>query len=251
MSKGKKFFLVSQVNSQLLRDKFQKRLVEKGFIEEIPICENETIVIEETNQNAKLRKVIITQLNDNLDKFTIKRIWRVNLEKEILGISSKNLSKTPECALLVLQEFNSEVETISYKLTIILIELKSTLKIDLKPNKINAKPERSEIEEKLISGMNRLYMLLSLNNHLNPIQGYNQASIYIEFKGVIVYNKTDIHDPNNDNPLCLIINHSTADNVLTVETILNDHDKITIKCFPKQSQDSEEKRDILLKDLLN
>ena len=84
------------------------------LIEEVVDFEESIEIIEP----AANHQVEIKDLNIE----NIHAVWKVHLEKEILGISSKNTSKTPDLALLVLQKFEC-----TFKLTILLIELKSFL----------------------------------------------------------------------------------------------------------------------------
>ena len=179
MSKNNKFYLNNpkKLNVPSLRDELHKKLAETQFIEEVT---NDQIEVKEDGNGAKLKNVSIEKLNYSDDKSKVDRIWKINLEKEIekeiFGISAKN--KTPECAILVLQKYEIE-NKISYKLNILLIELKSSISNqDLRP-----------IGEKFQCAMSRIYMLLVLNNHLNSIQGYNESEIYIDFQGILFYQR--------------------------------------------------------------
>ena len=124
MSKNKTFFLINnESNSQdalLVRNQFHKALTEKGIIKEILLDEN-YLEIEEKNPGAKLKKVKIEQLNYSNQKFTVEKIWRVNLEATVPGFSTAD--RTTEVAVLVLQKFLDN----NYKLNILLIKLKSSL----------------------------------------------------------------------------------------------------------------------------
>jgi hypothetical protein len=71
------------------------------------------------------------------------RIWRINLEKEIKGISTAN--KTGEIALAILKD--------KY-LNVYIIELKSTIK----------DKTLKEIQGKIEDSISRFYFLLSLNS---------------------------------------------------------------------------------------
>lgn len=259
MSKDSRFYLIHQDKDQanLLRQQFHKALEKEQFIEEITISTDSTIIIEELKnqgKSGKLQKVTISQLDNGTDKFTITRIWRINLEQEILGISSANLAKTSECALLILQEPNDNNKQKSYKMSIILIELKGILQLKATKNsrrKETLKNSFSDIENKFKNGINRLYMLLSLNNHFSKIQGYDKSSIYIEFNGVIIYNSSNINASDRQNQLLSIYERQNQKGLVTVSTILRDKDKIRIKFLPKRPQDSAEERTLPLRDLLN
>ncbi|MBD2480408.1 hypothetical protein [Planktothrix sp. FACHB-1365] len=204
-----------------LRDELHKALKQEEFIVEIPVTDDEHIEIKENNDNSKLKKVFINELHDHDDKESkVTRIWKIDLEKDFTGISTS--SKTPECAILVLQKYES-----SYKLNILLIELKSFVD----------KNKSEEIEEKFCCAMTRLYMLLVLNNHLNPIQNYNKATIYIDFQGILFYkdkdNKFNSSADNNKDKKTLysILQNSDKSEILTYKTILRKEDKIKVKCF--------------------
>lgn len=217
---SKNYFLNNPHNKNVsfLRKELHKALAKEQFIEEIPIVKNEIIEIKENNSKAKLKKVFINELNYRDDKSQVSRIWKINLEKDISGISTS--SKTPECAILVLQKYEN-----SYRLNILLIELKSFL-----DNK-----KLTEIEEKFACGMSRLYLLLVLNNHLNPVKGYNEDEIYIQFKGVLFYQNSKFNDDDNSQ-LLRILKDPNKSGILTCKTLLKDQDKIKIKCFKEQNK---------------
>ena len=226
---SKNYYLDSYKNPGgfFLRDELHKALVKEEFIVEIPITEDEIIEITESSNGAKLKKVSIEELNYSDDKSKVDRIWKINLEKEIFGISTKD--KTPECAILVLQKYES-----SYKLNILLVELKSSISNkDLRP-----------IGEKFQCAMSRIYMLLVLNNHLNSIQGYNESEIYIDFKGILFYqnfsDKSKFTEKNNEklySQMYDILQTPGKSRLLTCQTILRDQDKINIKCFCEQDEE--------------
>jgi hypothetical protein len=226
MSKSNKYYLNNpkKLSVPSLRDELHRKLAETQFIEEVT---NDQIEVEEKNSDAKLKKVSIEELNYSDDKSKVDRIWKINLEKEIFGISTKD--KTPECAILVLQKYES-----SYKLNILLVELKSSISNkDLRP-----------IGEKFQCAMSRIYMLLVLNNHLNSIQGYNESEIYIDFKGILFYqnfsDKSKFTEKNNEklySQMYDILQTPGKSHLLTCQTILRDQDKINIKCFCEQDEE--------------
>ncbi|MBS9391249.1 MAG: hypothetical protein HEQ30_22300 [Dolichospermum sp. OL01] len=244
MSKNR-YFLNSpnDPNLPLLRNELHKALAQREFIVEIPVTEDNIIEIKEENSNAKLKKVFIKKLNysGNNDS-KVEKIWKVDLEKDIPGISP--IGKTPECAILVLQKYES-----SYRLSIILIELKSTI-----DNK-----ELQKIGEKFQCAMSRIYMLLVLNNHLNSIQGYNESQIYIDFKGILFYqtfsDRSKFTEKDNDKlylQMYSILQTSDKSGILTCETILKPQDKINIKCFtPQDNHNLEPEMRINLQSLLS
>ncbi|MGM3304401.1 hypothetical protein ACSQ6I_00165 [Anabaena sp. WFMT] len=237
-SQKNKYFLNNPNNKNvpLLRDELHKALSQQEFILEIPVTEDEIIEITEKNANAKLKKVSIQELNYVDEKSQVERIWKINLEKDIRGISTS--SKTTECAILVLQKYES-----SYRLNIILIELKSSI-----DNK-----ELEKIEEKFSSAMSRVCMLLVLNNHLNLKQGYNEEEIYVDFKGILFYktfSEKRKFEAHRDSQLYLILNNYNKSGILTCQTILTDQDKIKVQCFCHQDNDLETEIRRNLKDLL-
>jgi hypothetical protein len=225
MSKSNKYYLNNprKLSVPSLRDELHKKLAETQFIEEVT---NDQIEVEEKNSEAKLKKVSIEELNYSDDKSKVDRIWKINLEKEIFGISTKD--KTPECAILVLQKYES-----SYKLNILLIELKSSI----------SNKDLGKIGEKFQCAMSRIYMLLVLNNHLNSIQGYHESEIYIDFKGILFYqnfsDKSKLTEKNNEklySQMYDILKTPGKSHLLTCQTILRDQDKINIKCFCQQDE---------------
>lgn len=234
-SKNRKNYCLNNPGNQdflSLRDELHKAFNQQEFIIEIPVVEDECIEIIENNPESKLKKIAINQLNYSDDKSNVTRIWKIDLEKDLLGISTS--SKTTECAILVLQKYEN-----SHRLNILLIELKSTL-----DNK-----KLREIEQKFSCTMTRLYMLLVLNNHLNPIQRYNEATIYIDFQGILFY-KNSKFNSDDDSQLYSILQKHNKSGILTCQTILRPEDKIKVKCFCQQSNDLETGITVNLQDLL-
>ncbi|NET01857.1 MAG: hypothetical protein F6K61_15040 [Sphaerospermopsis sp. SIO1G1] len=219
-----------------LRDEFHQALLQEEFIIEIPVVENEIIEITEDSEGAKLKKVCIQELKYCDEKSTVERIWKINLEQDVLGISTSG--STPECAILVLRKYES-----SYRLNILLIELKSSI-----DNK-----ELEKIEEKFSCTMSRVYMLLVLNNHLNPKQGYVQEEIYVDFQGILFYDTLSERrnlEENKYSKFSEIIKSDHKSGTLTCQTILRDQEKIKIKCFCYPDVDSKTEIKINLEDLL-
>ena len=216
------FLISNQETNELpfiIRKEFQKALTKEGFVEDL--LDEEEIEITETNQNTGNNKITI----QNLDNEIIKGIWKVNLEMEISGISSKNTSKTVECALLVLT--HQEGHSI-YNLNIILIELKTNL-TDSKVEGIKTIPSRlQDCEEKFAASMSRLYMLLSLNEHQNN-SNYNSLTIKVNFIGLVSY-KQDAMTKDDGTQLYQILHKMAKNNFLTCKTIMTDQDKIKV-CF--------------------
>lgn len=222
--KNRKNYCLNNPNNQdylSLRDELHKAFNQQEFIVEIPVTEDECIDILENNPKSKLKKVVINQLDYSDDKSKVARLWKIDLEKDLLGIATS--SKTTECAILVLQKYDN-----SYKLSIILIELKSSIDNE----------ELIKIEEKFSCTMTRLYMLLILNNHLNPIQGYNKETIFIDFQGILFYKNSKFND-SDDSELYSILQTPNKSGLLNCETILKQSDKIKIQCFEVLNNDDK------------
>ncbi|EDZ91768.1 MULTISPECIES: hypothetical protein [Limnospira] len=228
-SKNRKHYYLNNPGNQdilLLRDEVHKALTNEQFIVEIPVRDDEIIEIEENKNknysNNRLVSIKIDQLDYHNDKSTVEKIWKVDLEKPIPGISTQ--SKTPECAILVLQKYQDTTQNLIdekiYRLMIILIELKSSINVKNYHDSV-----LKNIEGKFADGMSRMYILLTLNNHLNPIQGYHQETIYIDFQGILFYLKSNLID--NNSQLYSILNNQT--DLLTCRTLLREQDKIKIK----------------------
>ncbi len=230
MSKNNKFYLNNpkKLRVSSLRDKLHKALAKEEFIVEIPITEDEIIEITESSKGAKLKKVFIQKLDYSDNKSKVEKIWKIDLQKNLSGISTSGA--TPECAILVLQKYES-----IYRLKILLIELKSSID--------NEKLE--EIRNKFSCAMSRIYMLLVLNNHLNLTKGYSEEEIYIDFKGILFYIKNNLKG-EYDREFHEIFNHDSSGS-LTCETILNKEDKIKVKFFCWQDEKTISLQDLLSK----
>ena len=228
-----------------LRQEFHQALEKSGFIQEISLSQDEYIEIQETNK-SDLKKVVINHLqlsskNDKNISTEVDKIWVINLEKEIPGISASG--KTPEKAILVLQrKVDDGGKILNYHLQICLIELKASLQA-----KKDKESTLKQIAGKFQSGMNRIYMLLTLNNHANPQKNYQNAQIFVQFRGIIFYNRNEISDLAKENEpdynlsestLYKILSQSTESNLLTLETLLEERDKIVVRFIqnPNQNQ---------------
>lgn len=233
---------------------------------------NDPIEIEEKNQNAKLKKVSLINCNDtiapnkasrNEQKEGIERIWRINLEQSVGGFTTGE--KTTEIALLILKKKEAE-----YKLYVIFIELKSTLKIKEAPkpkrdkkrsnSKLSSKNSRANLQsnsqketppkagelrsiaDKFKGSMNRMYMLLTLNNHKNSDMGFQNDKISIDFKGLVFYNTKLIDESKlenkRDRQMYRIL--KKEERLLSCDTILDAKDKITIAFIQNKEPKSEE-----------
>lgn len=190
MSKQDKKYLTSQNSKDfIVRQEFQKALTKEQFIEDF--LNGTEILVEEIQEGQVIQSLKIS----DLVLPEVRGLWKVNLEKEIAGVSTKNYFKTPEIALLILTEESED----NYHLHIVLIELKSSLKDDkLKKSsnpKTKPKYEPSTLttcEEKFKNAVNRLYLLLSLNDIKNHKIFQHYKSISIEFKGLIFYKNNKV-----------------------------------------------------------
>ena len=87
---SKKYLLYTGTDkvSFIIRKEFQKFLTKSEFIEDIH--GDEEAIIEEKDDNDELIQAVKVDLTLNEN---IKAVWRVNLEQEIEGISTKNILK--------------------------------------------------------------------------------------------------------------------------------------------------------------
>ncbi len=230
-----------------LRQEFHQALEKQGFIEEISPSQDEYIEILETNK-SDLKKVVINHLklsskNDKNISTEVDKIWVINLEKELPGISASG--KTPEKAILVLQrKVDDAGKILNYHLQICLVELKASLQA-----KKDKESTLKQLAGKFQSGMNRIYMLLTLNNYANPQKNYQDTEIFVHFRGIIFYNRNEIKDSDiakenqrdynsSESTLYKILSQSTESDLLTLETLLEERDKIVVRFIqnPNQTQ---------------
>ena len=220
----KKFLIAQKEGVFVIRTAFQKALAKVGFVEDI--TGERRIEVEEKNRETN--EIIQSISISDLEHEEIKQVWCINLEHEIVGISTKNYFKTPEVALLVLthkEGYNTSA------LHIILVELKSTLQDSrLKKNK-RISSTLEDCEKKLQAAMNRLYMLLSINEHRNDTD-YRYQTIIVKFKAIICYKEDKTKKDDNCDLFKILKNENT--NLLTCETILDANDKIEVTFFEKQ-----------------
>lgn len=241
-----------------LRQEFHQALKKQGFIEEICLSQDEYIEIQETNK-SDLKKVVINYLqlsskNDKNISTEVDKIWVINLEKELPGISASG--KTPEKAILVLQrKVDDAGKILNYHLQICLVELKASLQA-----KKDKESTLKQLAGKFQSGMNRIYMLLTLNNYANPQKNYQDTEIFVHFRGIIFYNRNEIKDSDiakenqrdynsSESTLYKILSQSTESDLLTLETLLEERDKIVVR-FIKNPNQNQNYVTIGLKDLL-
>ncbi|MDJ0524913.1 MAG: hypothetical protein PX634_06210 [Microcystis sp. M53600_WE12] len=241
-----------------LRQEFHQALEKQGFIEEISPSQDEYIEILETNK-SDLKKVVINHLklsskNDKNISTEVDKIWVINLEKELPGISASG--KTPEKAILVLQrKVDDAGKILNYHLQICLVELKASLQA-----KKDKESTLKQLAGKFQSGMNRIYMLLTLNNYANPQKNYQDTEIFVHFRGIIFYNRNEIKDSDiakenqrdynsSESTLYKILSQSTESDLLTLETLLEERDKIVVR-FIKNPNQTQNYITIGLEDLL-
>lgn len=206
----------------LIRTEFQKALVTSGLFTKMEDLD-EPILIEEKISKQRFE---ITAL----DLPFVREIWRVELEKTVEGLSTS--SSTPEIALLVLSE---ETGVNRLKMTIILIELKSSLQ-DSKLSADKKKWKPSTLEQclaKFQAAMNRLYMLVSIRDY-NQEKDLQNHTIGLVFKGIVCFNKDEITRADGTD-LYPILKKITP-NLLTCKTLLSDKDKINIVFYEKKDK---------------
>ena len=211
----KKIYLINKdQDKELLRNLFPIALRSEGlgFIETIALDHQVKVVGSPHEKTPELNKLIIDRLDEVKN---LREVLVVNLEQDIEGISTKH--RTPEVALLLLQEFEQ-----TYRLQIWLIELKTSL------------TNRSllGIEAKFRCAMNRMYMLM---NFLDYSAYGEQKNVYLIFKGLVLYNK-DLTQPEDDLPMYQILKKYQQDKVahkrdstLRCDTLLSENDKIQVK----------------------
>ncbi|GEA28380.1 hypothetical protein MiAbW_02955 [Microcystis aeruginosa NIES-4325] len=158
--------------------------------------------------------------------------------------------------ILVLQrKVDDGGKILNYHLQICLVELKASLQA-----KKDKESTLKQIAGKFQSGMNRIYMLLTLNNHANPQKNYQDTEICVHFRGIIFYNRNEIKDSDiakenepdynrGESTLYKILSQSTTSNLLTLETLLEERDKIVVK-FIKNTNQNQNYITVGLKDLL-
>jgi len=194
MRERRMLYLMSD-KKKLLRNELQTALKETGLIEEIDFNDDGSpIEIEGINKEGNpkkglLQKICITNLN-LLSSTAVTKIWCVNLENDIPGISTSG--KTTEVAFVVLQEKGS-----TGMLDIVLVELKTSLHFETKKDQKTKTGKIvdtfQQIEDKLKATMNRMYMLLTINNH-------DGKTIAVNFRGVICYNNDNDIDVTMPKP---------------------------------------------------
>ncbi|MEG3438232.1 hypothetical protein V0288_13970 [Pannus brasiliensis CCIBt3594] len=249
MSKGN---LKKKISS--LRQQFHHALDEEGFVQEIPITESSTIEIIESSDDSKLKKVTLEDLAFSPE---VDKIWTIDLEsKKYPGLSTGDA--TPEKAILILQKKMDGDIILNYHLVICLVELKSSLQ----SGQLSKDKTLKQIYKKFQCAMNRMYMLLTLNNHANPQKNYQDKEIHIRFRGLIFYNNNDIkknditdlnsrayHD-NEEGSLYEILTDPDRRKILSLSTLILDRDGIEIK-FIQNPDRTQDQMTIPLKDLLD
>jgi hypothetical protein len=260
MKKNKKSLSLSSIRNEL-----HIFLEKEKIVREI---QDDFVEILEKNTNASLKSVKITNLYDPIIGDTNSaRIWRVDLEEltNSKNQGSKNqrfsiTGKTTEIALLVLTK-----RGVNLTLYVCLIELKSSLRPDEKNKKTWSCLD--DVADKFQSSINKICLLLTLNNYDNPLQGYANQNINVIFKGLLFYNKDNI---DRNSPLLQEPSESLGTNLLAIldsqnrqtiskldiSTMLYDINQIDIKFFknPYDNENflgSEETIEVTLEELIS
>jgi hypothetical protein len=190
-----------------IRAKIQEQLTRRAFVVTIT---TDKIQIEELKNKGKgagkLKKVILNNF-PYTDEFPRGWSWKIELEKNVPGLSTSN--KTVDVALAILRK---------KRLDVYLVELKSEINDH----------ELTDILGKFQDSISRFYFLLLLNDshdHKNF-----PPNLRIQFKGVIFYNgKGEAH---KNERIHQIFKNKTQAGKLECETILG-KDKIPIKFCSK------------------
>ncbi|MEK8019605.1 MAG: hypothetical protein VSS75_022245 [Candidatus Parabeggiatoa sp.] len=186
-----------------IRRKLQTQLDINKLVEKVDSPE---ISILETGKNAKLKKLTITHLPyEGNEK---NKIWRINLEQEVKGLSTAN--KTGELALAVLKN--------NY-LNVYIIELKSAIK----------DPTLKAIQGKVEHSISRFYFLLSLNSDKDHEIVKN---LKIRFIALVFFDghdkTTNTTDPDFENIYRIFRKRGGQ---LECQTILDNNLRIPVKFF--------------------
>lgn len=161
-----------------IRQRLQEKFGINKFVEEIRTDE---IVIEEEKNKGKgkkegtLQRVTIQNIPFDEDNYPF--IWRINLEKEVQGLSPI-ANKTTEIALAVFR-----IKKEKKILNVYLVEMKSKLDDKVLEN----------IIKKFADTISRFYFLLILNDN-HETEEFKNAQI--RFAGLIFYNGNQ--NVNND-----------------------------------------------------
>lgn len=259
MKKNKKSLSLSSIRNEL-----HIFLEKEKIVREI---QDDFVEILEKNTNASLKSVKITNLYDPIIGDTNSaRIWRVDLEEltNSKNQGSKNqrfsiTGKTTEIALLVLTK-----RGVNLTLYVCLIELKSSLRPDEKNKKTWSCLD--DVADKFQSSINKICLLLTLNNYDNPLQGYANQNINVIFKGLLFYNKDNIdrsspllqeplESPGTNLLAILDSQKNESPSMLSVTTMLDNINKIEIKFFKNNYQDpnsydTEDTIELMLEELI-
>ncbi|OJJ16607.1 hypothetical protein BKI52_32350 [marine bacterium AO1-C] len=217
----KKIYLINHESEKgLLRNLFPVALRSEGlgFIETIALTDQVRVEGSPHEKTPELNELIINQLDDVEN---LREVLVVNLEQDIEGISTKH--RTPEVALLLLQEFEQ-----TFRVQVWLIELKTSL----------TNRSLSGIEAKFRCAMNRMYMLM---NFLDYATYGQQKNVYLGFKGLVLYNK-DHTQPEDDLAIYQILKKYQQNEIghkrditLRCDTLLSGNDKIQLKFIQNNS----------------
>jgi len=211
--------LVKQIRVQI-----QQQLTRRAFVVKIT---TDKIQIEELKNKGKgagkLKKVIVNDF-PYTDDSGRSWSWKINLEKNVPGLSTAN--KTVDVALAILRK---------NRLDVYLVELKSEIDDH----------ELTDILGKFQDSISRFYFLLLLNDssdHKNF-----PPNLRIQFKGIVFYNgKGEAHQNER---IHQIFNHETQAGKLECETLLG-KDKIPIKFVANNFDKTTGLIEISFKDIL-
>jgi hypothetical protein len=232
-----------------IRRTFHNKFLRANFVTEIG-RDQDNIEISENQEMAKLKLVIINNLWSNEE---VTKIWRVNLE-ELNKASHHSISgkedSTTEIALIIISQPSQKNY---YQMNIYLIELKTSLDFT----------RIKDIFRKLKSSMNRIYLLLTLNDHENSDKGYANQKIKVIFKEIIFYNEDHVNESQRqylglsqaEKDLIKILKKSTMEPLLEISTFLKERDKIEIKFLKNNYQDpnsydTEDTIELILEELI-
>ncbi|MDM8550105.1 hypothetical protein QUF72_08515 [Desulfobacterales bacterium HSG2] len=221
-----------------VRGRLQRELRDSGLF--LSNVEEDHIEITESKHNAKLKRVVITDIPYDANY----EIWRLHLEKHKNIEGFGNNIRTVEEALVFLK---------GKWLKVYFIELKSSIsspgvkgkKKQKHPNTLNY------IKSQISSSISRFLILLTINNHQSPVYKGRYDNVKIKFYGVIFYNK-DNTEQDEDTEIYRIFkmdrDNRKGKRIMSIKTILNDEERIAVKFF-KNPNPSSDKISVKFKEL--
>ncbi len=209
--------MISKIALTDIRKKLQNRLTQAGvnFISEVR--DDKIEILEKSD--ASLKRVVI----NNIDINKFKKIWRINLENRVQGLTTAN--KTTEIALLTLSE-NS--------LYVYFIEMKSIIQDEIKRGR--KKFILSDIHSKFEDSISRFFYLILINTH--PLIEY--GGIDVKFKGIVFFNRIgELDKRENSTQMYKIFRKHKENGSIKCETFLDDF-KINVKFIQNQNLSESE-----------